>query len=63
MKVQRLDLVRFLIIDCNVKVLQCDLEVWRWLGSLKIVDIKWCEVRDILGAVLEKIVQESTEML
>ena len=58
MKALRLDLVRFLIIDCNVKVLQSDLEVWRWLGSLKIVDVEWCEVKDILGAVLEKIVQE-----
>jgi len=58
MKVHRLDLVRFLIIDCNVKVLQCDLEVWRWLGSLKIEDMKWCEVKEILGAVFEKIVKE-----
>jgi len=58
MKALRLDLVRFLIIDCNVKVLQSDLEVWRWLGSLKIVDVEWCEVKDILGTVLEKIVQE-----
>merc|ERR1719508_160744 len=58
MKVYRLDLVRFLIIDCNVKVLECDLEVWRWLGCLNKVDMKWREARDILGAVLEKIVLE-----
>jgi len=58
MKALRLDLVKFLIIDCNVKVLLCDLEVWRWLGSLKIEDMKWCEVKEILGAVFEKIVKE-----
>merc|ERR1719427_1850097 len=58
MKVYRLDLVRFLVIDCNVKVLQCDLEVWRWRGCLDKVDVKWCEARDILGAVLEKIVED-----
>merc|ERR1712096_578155 len=52
------DLVKFLIIDCNVKVLLCDLEVWRWLGSLKIEDMKWCEAKEILGAVFDKIVKE-----
>merc|ERR1719341_2437674 len=59
-KACRLDLVRFLLINCNVKVLQCDVEAWSWLCSLEIKDREWCEVRGVLSKVLEKVVLEDT---
>ena len=56
----RLDLVRFLLINCKVRVLQSDREVWCWLCSLEDLeeDKHWCEVRDVLSRVLDKIADE-----
>jgi len=59
MRACRLDLVRFLLINCEVKVLQCDREVWSWVCRLEIEDRQWCEVRDALTRVLGNISEEN----
>ena len=59
MRACRLDLVRFLLINCEVKVLQCDREVWSWVCRLEIEDSQWCEVRDALTRVLGNISEEN----
>ena len=63
MKACRLDLVRFLLINCNVKVLQCDVEAWSWLCSLEIKDTDWCEVRGVLSRVVEKVALEDPPVI
>ena len=58
----RLDLVRFLVINCNVKILHCDLEEWKEFVRCIEVPVgwvdHWCEVRKMLTNILEKIVHE-----
>ena len=48
----RLDLVRFLIIDCEVDILQTDRELWGWLCGWETEDREWCQARDVLTNVL-----------
>ena len=48
----RLDLVRFLVVDCEVKISQTDVESWDWRCLLDIQDREWCQVRDDLSDVL-----------
>jgi len=55
----RLDLARFLIINCNVKILNCDLEEWKeFVRCIEVPVDQWCEVRKMLTDILEKIVHE-----
>eukprot|EP00092_Neocalanus_flemingeri_P088598 GFUD01111957.1.p1 GENE.GFUD01111957.1~~GFUD01111957.1.p1 ORF type:complete len:473 (+),score=101.56 GFUD01111957.1:105-1523(+) len=63
---ERLDLVRFLIINCNVKVLQSDFEEWetsvQWKqGELKEGVSRWGEVKNVLTHILKKIAEEDLQ--
>ena len=46
----RLDLVRFLVVDCEVKILQTDIVLWDCLCFVQ--DREWCQVRDDFSCVL-----------
>eukprot|EP00092_Neocalanus_flemingeri_P038656 GFUD01042086.1.p1 GENE.GFUD01042086.1~~GFUD01042086.1.p1 ORF type:complete len:485 (+),score=88.89 GFUD01042086.1:73-1527(+) len=66
MAASRLDLVRFLIINCNVKVLHCDFEKWEKSVQQKRRELKeepdlWGEARKVLTNILEKLAQEDAD--
>jgi len=60
-KTFRLDLVRFLVINCEVKILKSDMELWWWMCGWEIVDREWCQARDILSVTMESILKSEDE--